>query len=107
MAQSSLYQSDYRILLSSISLEEVNQNLRFLHGVSHQGKVTSGCTTFGWFLASCVSSPVRFRDSLIVNQYLWTQSIEVLVFLHVDGHQRKLVSQDYHFYWVWLGVPLI
>ena len=55
-------------LLSSVSLEETNQNLRFLHEVSHQGKVASGCTTFGLFLASCASSPVRFQESLIVNQ---------------------------------------
>ena len=106
MAQNNLYQSDYRIYWSSISLEGINQYLRFLHRVSHQRKVPSGHTTFGWVWPVVVPLlQLDFRIPLSSN--LWTESIEILVFFACRLSSKAVNILDYHFYWVWPGTPLV
>ena len=87
MAQNALNKSDCSILWSSISLEGINQYLRFLFWDNNQGKI--GLRLLVLFgrgqLGPC---PVRLQDSLIINITGRNQTIT----LHKDSHQWKFAS---------------
>ena len=74
-----------------------------LHGNSHQGKVTSETTSFGWVLpgVSIVQSDCRIlwwsvslvRAKWYLSFYAWSQS------------SKEINIWDYHFGWVWPVLP--
>ena len=67
--------------------------LDFLPGGNHQGKVAPGTTSFGWVWPIKLSLSFNQIAGFLYHQYLWKESIDVFDILHVDGHQRKLVSE--------------
>ena len=68
---------------------------------------------FDWPL--CVLDAEQFPKMLLTiqivefldHQHLWSESIDILVSLHGDNYQWKVVSGTNIFGWVWAGMPLI
>ena len=57
-------------------------------------------------VASFVSCPIRFQDSLIINNLRKSQLIPFF-FLRGDSHQVKVAPVTTTFEWVWPGVTFV
>ena len=93
-----------------VDFEQVNVSygndiLDFLHRVNHQRKAASEIPLLLEFgqLHPLPNQTVGFFDS----QYLWKESIAILLFLRGVGHQGKAASGITPFGWIWPVMSLV
>ena len=105
MVRNAINQSDCGILWSSISLERINQYLRFFAWrYSREEKVASATMFFDW--VQPVVSFVQSNDRILWSS-ISLERIGILDFLHGDNYQGAVTLENTTFGWVWLIVPLV